>query len=364
MRQPPHSNPHFKSYFNSYSNSHSRLRHAAVALLSLLSAAHALASEVGWRQLSLAGAVPNDAPTVVAIYYPTQATARQIAMGPFSVSAAVQGPPDASFKGLIVLSHGTGGSELGHSTLAQALAHHGYLVAALRHPGDNWQDRSLLQTSAANYFAQRPQQASRVIDALLREPAWADRIAKDAKGPRIGVLGHSAGGYTALALAGAQPDPARVEAHCNSHRTDDPVFCSVGITAPPESTAPPPTQAISKMPALADARVRAVVAMAPVGVVFSAESLSNIRIPTALYDAEFDRFLVPRFHADWIARHLPAAQRRTVKNAWHFAFMDAPSMPIASEDGDIGANPPGFDRQAFLNQLSRELTDFFDKALR
>ncbi len=351
---------HQLSYFNRYSV----IRRAALALLSLLATAHALASQAGWRQLNLTGTAPNDAPMVVALYYPTQATARQIAMGPFIVNVAIQGPPDASFKGLIVISHGTGGTELGHTSLAQALAEHGYLVAALRHPGDNWQDRSLLKTSATNYFAQRPGQVSRVIDALLREPDWAERIAKDAKGPRIGVLGHSSGGYTALALAGAQPVPARVTAHCNSHRADDPIFCGVGQTAQPQSTAPLPPQAVSKVPSLADVRVRAVVAMAPVGVVFSAESLANIGIPTALYDAELDRFLVPRFHADWVARHMPNAERRTVSNAWHFAFMDAPTLPIASEDGDIAANPPGFDRQALLQQLGRELPVFFDKALR
>ncbi len=351
------------SYFRNYLHSYPYLRHSAVvfliavAFLSLLAATHAAASEAGWRQLRFAGAAPDDAPTTVALYYPTQASAQPVAMGPFTVNAAVQGPPDASFKGLIVISHGTGGTELGHSSLAQALARNGYLVAALRHSGDNWQDRSLLQTSAANYFAQRPQQVSRVIDALLREPDWAERIAKDAKGPRIGVLGHSAGGYTALALAGAQPDPARVTAHCARHRADDPVFCGVGRAAVPAAVS-------SAIAPLADVRVRAVVAMAPVGVVFSAESLGNIRVPTALYDAELDRFLVPRFHADWLARNLPAAQRHKVANAWHFAFMDAPSIPIASEDGDIGANPPGFDRQAFLQQLGRELSVFFDKALR
>ena len=347
-----------------YSHPYSLMRHAAVALLSLLAAAHAVASQAGWRQLSLAGAGPNDAPTVVALYYPTQAPARQNAMGPFTVNVAVQSPPEASFKGLIVISHGAGGSELGHTSLAEALAQHGYLVAALRHPGDNWQDRSLLQTSAANYFTQRPLQVSRVLDALLRDPEWADRIAKDAKGPRIGVLGHSAGGYTALALAGAQPDAARIAAHCNSHRADDPIFCGVGRAASPAGNAPASLQATANTPLLDDARVRAVVAMAPVGVVFGDQSLGNVRIPTALYNAEFDRFLVPRFHADWIARNLPAAEKHKVANAWHFAFMDVPSMPIASEDGDIGANPPGFDRQAFLRQLGRELPAFFDKALR
>lgn len=58
-----------------------------------------------------------------------------------------------------------------HSTLAQALARNGYLVAALRHPGDNYQDRSLLEKGPERYFDERPRQASRVIDAILADPA-------------------------------------------------------------------------------------------------------------------------------------------------------------------------------------------------
>ena len=338
------------------------VRHTSTILVSLFVTAQALASQAGLRQLNVPGAAASDAPIPVALYYPTQAPARQIPMGPFTVNVAIQSPPEASFKGLIVISHGTGSTELAHTSLAQALARQGYLVAALRHPGDNWQDRSLLQTSSANYLTQRPQQVSRVIDALLKDPQWADRIAKDVKGPRIGVLGHSAGGYTALALAGAQPDPTRMVAHCTSHRADDPIFCSVGRSTSPASPAATPSLPTAAMPPLVDNRVRAVAVLAPLGVVFSAQSLAAIRIPTAIYDAQFDRFLVARFHADWVAKNAPNAQRRQVKNAWHFAFMDPASMPIGSEDGDISANPPGFDRQAFLLQLGRELPAFFDKA--
>jgi hypothetical protein len=38
-------------------------------------------------------------------------------------------------------------------------------------------------------------------------------------------------------------------------------------------------------------------------------------------------------------------------------------MAIPSHDGDVGANPPGFDRNAFLQQLAVEITAFFDKTL-
>ena len=84
-------------------------------------------------------------------------------------------------RGLIVLSHGTGGTELGHGRLAEALAARGYLVAALRHPGDNWQDQSLRTQRAEQYFDERPRQVSRVIDTLLADAAWTPRIAHDAR---------------------------------------------------------------------------------------------------------------------------------------------------------------------------------------
>jgi len=112
---------------------------------------------------------------------------------------------------------------------------------------------------------------------------------------------------------------------------------------------------------LKDERVRAIVAMAPTGVLLTAESLSAVRSATTIYVAELDRFLVPKFHAEWVARNLPAANLHRVPNAWHFAFMDSPSMSIFSPDGDIAANPQGFDRDAFLKQLAIEVTAFFDK---
>ena len=102
--------------------------------------------------------------------------------------------------------------------------------------------------------------------------------------------------------------------------------------------------------------------MAPAGAPLTAESLAGVRAATMVYEAELDRFLVPRFHAEWVASNLPAANLHRVSNAWHFAFMDPPSMSLPSPDGDVGANPPGFDRDAFLKQLAGEITAFFDEA--
>jgi predicted dienelactone hydrolase len=336
---------------------HRPFQRILASLATLLVAAHAHAFEAGWMQIQTAGATPDAPKTTVALYYPTMAAPRVVAMGPFSVDAAIGGKPVDKVKALILLSHGNAGTELGHSVLAQALARNGYLVAALRHPGDNYQDRSLLETSPERYFDERPRQASRVIDAILADPAWKARIAADSQGPLVGALGHSAGGYTVLALAGARPDLSRMRTHCQAEASEDPIFCSMGrpgVAAPPS-----PTATLS----LKDERVRAIVAMSPAGVLLTAESLATVRPATLIYEAQLDRFVVPRFHAEWVASNLPAANLHRVPNAWHFAFMDTPSMSLPSPDGDVAANPPGFDRTAFLNQLAVEITAFFDKTL-
>jgi predicted dienelactone hydrolase len=313
----------------------------------------AAATEAGWRQYTVPVSASNPEPITVALFYPAQAPARTIAMGPFSLRVAPMAPPDAKAKGLIVISHGTGGSELNHGNLAEALARSGYVVAALRHPGDNWQDMSVWEKPFGAFFIERPRQVSQVLDALLSDPDWKDRIAGDARGPRIGAVGHSAGGYTVIALAGGQPDLSFIFSHCENDRSNDPIFC--------RRTGQAPT-ALPQIERMTDPRIRAVAALAPLGVVFTAASLASIRIPTALYSAELDRWLVPRFHAAWIAQNMPRAEFHSVPNAWHFAFMDRPSTPVPTPDGDAAADPPGFDRAALLAQLAVDIPAFFDKA--
>jgi hypothetical protein len=122
-----------------------------------------------------------------------------------------------------------------------------------------------------------------------------------------------------------------------------------------------PTQAPAPTMAMGPFAVRVAV-MAPLGVVFTAPSLASIGIPTAIYAAERDRWLVPRFHAEWIAQNVPGAEFHSVHNAWHFAFMDRPGTPVPTPDGDAAADPPGY-RAALLAHLAVEIPTFFDKAL-
>jgi predicted dienelactone hydrolase len=146
-----------------------------------------------------------------------------------------------------------------------------------------------------------------------------------------------------------------MDAHCENHRTDDPVFCGMGRANQPHPAAP------LLLPSAIDPRVRSVVAMAPLSLVFTASSLADIKIPVAVYAGTLDRFLQPQFHAEWVAKNVPRAELHLIPNAGHYAFMDRPSFPIQMLDGDAATDPPGFDREVLLAQLRAELPVFFDK---
>src|SRR6185312_7407647 len=83
-------------------------------------------------------------------------------------------------------------------------------VSSSPHPIIPATRRATAATALPRGLSQRPGQLSATIDFMLT--AWAGRTRLDPA--RIGVFGHSAGGYTALAAAGAAPDFARAAAFC------------------------------------------------------------------------------------------------------------------------------------------------------
>jgi predicted dienelactone hydrolase len=331
------------------------LQSAALITAALLSlAGPAQAQHAGYRTFTIAGEVP----ATVALFYPTAVADRVVPMGPWQPVVAPGAPAsEAPLKGLILISHGTGGTELNHHNLGTRLARDGYLVAAVRHAGDNWQDRSLV--SSGRYFSERPRQHSRVLDALLASPEWGPRIPAD----RIGAVGHSAGGYSVLALAGAQAEPARAA-------QDDPGFCALAkgpsggpAGSPAAASQPAPAVAAAapnaELVSVADRRIRAVFVLAPMAVVLTPESLAAIRMPVRVLVAEKDAVLNTRYHGAFVVAHLPGARASTVAGAGHFAFMAQSTIPLPSAAGNAAANPPGFDRLAFLADLDEQVASFF-----
>jgi predicted dienelactone hydrolase len=101
--------------------------------------------------------------------------------------------------GLVVLAHGFGGSTARFETIGRWLAEAGYVVAAVRFPLTN-EAAPGGHLSAIGDVVEQPADLSFVIDELLAASTRrGDSLAGRIDPERIGVLGHSLGGITAIA---------------------------------------------------------------------------------------------------------------------------------------------------------------------
>ncbi|MEG3893653.1 alpha/beta hydrolase [Microcoleus sp. Z1_A1] len=121
---------------------------------------------------------------------------------------------------VVVISHGLGSDRISFQYLAKHLASYGFAVAVPEHPGSNAQQIQDLVTGRANQvaepaeFVNRPLDIKDLLDYLTKlsttDPAYQGQFDLQ----RVGVIGQSFGGYTALALAGAGINFAQLDKDC------------------------------------------------------------------------------------------------------------------------------------------------------
>ncbi|MEG5061474.1 alpha/beta hydrolase [Microcoleus sp. A2-C5] len=121
---------------------------------------------------------------------------------------------------VVVISHGLGSDRLSFEYLAKHLASYGFAVAVPEHPGSNAQQIQDLVTGRANEVAEpaefinRPLDIKDLLDYLTKlsttDPAYRGLLDLQ----RVGIIGQSFGGYTALTLAGAGINFAQLDKDC------------------------------------------------------------------------------------------------------------------------------------------------------
>ncbi|MDP4076679.1 dienelactone hydrolase [Acidovorax sp. A1169] len=306
----------------------------------------------------------------VTVYYPSSATDQPLQRGPFTLQAAWKGAPVAGNGRLVVISHGSGGNPWVHSDLARGLVGAGFVVAMPEHAGDNAKDPS---TPGPESWKKRPAEVSRAIDAVARDAALTPLLALD----RVGMYGMSAGGHTALSLAGGRWSPALFKQHCEAHIADDFATC-VGLFTELKGNF---LDGVKKTVALGvirqrfddaawqvhtDPRIAAVVSGVPAAADFDMESLAKPRIPLALITSGKDLWLVPRFHSDRVIQ--ACAERCTVlaalPDAGHGALL-SPQPPVdrmSALAARLLGDPPGFDR-SLMGAVDVEIVRYFERHL-
>jgi predicted dienelactone hydrolase len=233
-----------------------------------------------------------------------------------------------------------------------ALAHAGFVVAALTHPGDNYQDQS-----RATDIPLRVAAMSRLIDYMLDE--WAQHGSVDPG--RVGIFGFSAGGLTALVASGGVPDLSTFSGHCREHPQN--VDCTKVAAAGLKFDA-----LATRYPRSAwkhDSRIRAAVVAAPArGFTFLPDGLSHVTIPVQLWRAAHDTVLPYPEYAAAARRALPnPPEYHVVSDAGHYDFLAPCDSAMAEELPEICTSAPGFDRSSFHERFDDAVVAFFRKTL-
>jgi predicted dienelactone hydrolase len=250
---------------------------------------------VGYRVMQIEG-------RPVAVWYPTAAKAApfeyddsflgKVANNAAPSAACVRTVP------LIVFSHGYTGCALQSIFLVEELARHGYVVAAPDHA-----DASLCHTRSLELKRDQPHAAPPKQPGIFKPEAWNDATRKDRRedievvinalladtefgkvinAEKVGLAGHSLGGYTVVGMAGGWP----------SWR---------------------------------DERVRAVLALSPYVMPFQAKkTLSGVRVPLMYQGGTLDMGITPFLtgpHGAYAAAN-PPVYFVELRNAGHFAWVN------------------------------------------
>lgn len=177
-------------------------RQLLIALILLLSNYISFAqTNIGQRTFHFKDEKRNR-PVVTEVWYPTTDTLKvqDKAFSPFlRVSTVRDGKLPAGKLPIIMLSHGTGGGRLTLEWLASALAQNGFIVAAVDHWGNTFDNKIRIEFLKP---WERPQDISFALTSLLNNHDFKTVIDPQ----RIGAAGFSFGGYTVIALAGGEFD--------------------------------------------------------------------------------------------------------------------------------------------------------------
>ncbi|MGF9567438.1 dienelactone hydrolase family protein [Neorhizobium sp. JUb45] len=282
------------------------------------------------------------------IWYPTSVAEEPWQAGPFTISATRGAAPvkDRRFP-VVLFSHGSGGTPLSHRNLAAMLARAGYIVVAPLHVGDAAGHPRL--ADKPKVLSLRPRQATAALEAFLQNARFAPFI--DAE--RIGMIGYSAGGYTALVLAGAHPNFQQAIAYCATEGRSDIGSCGQARDRPPQ----PAARNDAALPQT-NIRLKAVVLMDPLGMLFDQAGLAALTMPILMMRPQDDSYLRAAPNALELVRNLPKRPQETVVEGAHFVFIDPCPEVVRAEAALICEDAPTVDRVKIHVDIERDVRDF------
>ena len=246
---------------------------------------------------------------------------------------------------LVVIAPGLNTDWQNFTYIAKHLASYGFGVAAVNFPGTNARRvnavlNGLDTPPPDNQWVEQPKVITRLLDEIERksqsDPRWQGKLDLQ----RVGVIGQSLGGYTAMAVAGAKIDWQHLQRKCQQFQGSEQINFNPSLYWQCQGTdvksSPPDTD-------LQDERIVATIAVNPVtNPVFSKQGMSQMRSPIMIITGDQDLFAPALDEQIEPFTWLPEKDKYLVlvKNSTHFSFIgegDSSEIPLPPQI--IGLNP-------------------------
>ncbi|MER8448218.1 dienelactone hydrolase [Mesorhizobium sp. M1066] len=252
----------------------------------------------------------------VTVWYPAQPGGETVMSGDTALFVGTAAMRDAPISGgkfpLILLSHGAGlaGTPQALSWIATPLARQGFVVAAPAHPGNTGKNKSAAETMK---LWLRPADLTAALTATAKDAFFAGHLEQG----KVGVLGLSMGGNTALAIAGARIDPKLLAAYCDT----DLLNVSLCDWVRQSGVDLHAMDLRSSGRDNRDERIRFAMAIDPApSDVFDVKSFAGIKIPVAIVNLGRPGKIPVTADASGIAKAISKASYATIEDASHYSM--------------------------------------------
>jgi predicted dienelactone hydrolase len=209
---------------------------------------------------------------------------------------------------LLVFSHGNGGLAEQNYFQTEFFASHGWVVVSPDHTGNTFVAGADINYQAGVY---RPQDITAVLDEATDWPD--DHPLHGRLSGRIAMSGHSFGGYTTLANAGAEYSTEQLKKACEEETLARQSLCKI-------YTKPRAIRVFEE--GFHDERIDVAIPQTPGGAAVFREGLEELEVPTLLMTGDMDQTLPNEREGDRIWQFMEGENHRRMNllEGGHFTF--------------------------------------------